>query len=128
MEIMKQGFGVGMHPSLNTGHLSGRYSPPYRPPERMRCMSASTVCNIKYKLLVVRFNFDNDQSYDFRAILLCHSRQYRVMNKWKRYSALLFNHHLLVILCQRRHYLPCFIFYELSFYLWRPTCFVHSGA
>lgn len=34
---------VGMHPSLNPGHISGRYSPPYRPPDRMRCMTSSTV-------------------------------------------------------------------------------------
>lgn len=41
MEVMKQGF--GMHPPLNPGHGPGRYSPPYRPPERMRCMTSSSV-------------------------------------------------------------------------------------
>lgn len=28
---------------LNPGHVSGRYTPPYRSPERVRCMTASTV-------------------------------------------------------------------------------------
>ncbi|OWF36463.1 POU domain, class 4, transcription factor 3-like isoform X1 [Mizuhopecten yessoensis] len=33
---------VGLHHSLNPGHISGRYSPPYRSPERVRCMTTST--------------------------------------------------------------------------------------
>ncbi|XP_048777106.1 POU domain, class 4, transcription factor 3-like isoform X1 [Ostrea edulis] len=36
----KQGVGLS---SLNPGHVTGgRYSPPYRPPDRMRCMPGST--------------------------------------------------------------------------------------
>ncbi|XP_052245469.1 POU domain, class 4, transcription factor 3-like [Dreissena polymorpha] len=34
---------MGMHGPLNPGHhISGRYSPPYRPPERMRCMTSAS--------------------------------------------------------------------------------------
>ena len=44
MNAVKQTLGGGMHPPLNPGHLAGRYSPTYRPPERMRCMSSATVC------------------------------------------------------------------------------------
>lgn len=37
----KQGVGLS---SLNPGHMAGgRYSPPYRTPDRMRCMTGSTV-------------------------------------------------------------------------------------
>lgn len=65
MDIVKQGFGVGMHPPLNPGHFSGRYSPTYRPPERMRCMSATAVCKKRKKRIINKyrlFNFANDKN------------------------------------------------------------------
>ena len=83
MNIVKPGLGVGMHPPLNPGHISGRYSPPYRPPERMRCMTSSSVCSIT--------NYKNCKQNEMISLNFS-LPDLGIMNKWKHSLLSLFNH------------------------------------
>ena len=62
MNAVKQSLAGGMHPPLNPGHLAGRYSPTYRPPERMRCMTSATVCRRLCNVMFQPSNCNNGRA------------------------------------------------------------------